>query len=1796
MSDFYNTRTALQQKRDACERSRQVWYTQKELLRLQERKIQYRLRQESIITLPTEDADQQLLRTYLAEVVAKREDLEQLESEVQALETALDALGVPQIVTGELNDELPVLLLPLRVQTRFVTVRHLAAGLSRAHCVDVSQESKNEFLQNLPERWQRDLQEGTLLEMPTLSSISYSKDIRDRTWAGNIGRKVKKKELTTAKNNWLKAVPDTSELWVRIYPDDIFVHSHEPHLTPQELKAGQNFWDRWWEIHAANPNAFEEEFTDSNSLKPLTAVWAELQTSFRAARAAWIFRQSMPSNYAGKNTDYRQPPSFDAKSVRLKSEPWTEPVLSFVLPDRLVVKLVQGKLEKEFTGNRIPHPLRLSPSPEQGATLEEVKWLRDFEEAEKMGLALRINLPEEGFRTTELIDKLIVLGVKASVDEQEGKVLLEKLFENHHYKGNSLAILPQGTPTNNFEEVRSGYSSEGLPAEEVFKITAGAPLFRNQSDWKDKKDGQYLSDALGISPTIFEHIQHSDGRDIMGALAMNRLLWPATMGYYLQQFLQYSLQPPDLENAREFFSNYVSGRGFLPVLRVDKQPYGIITATAFSKWAFRETDARFLRDLFDKVLQPLDTHWSELAQKVKQLSDPALALHKYSEEFVHILGLCASSKTFYRRPQLGKVLLENAIGADLQTKPTTSFGGNFFSDPVINKMKEGTKPFYRPDLAKEWRKLNIKLKLVESTSYPNDRILQQHFSNLYQEYRGPIIDPLPASEKRRLSDWHGRGKNYLEWLEEANYQTLRDEYFPVDPPDSSKPSPLFYLLARQALSRAYLEAAVSLLPKKKDISLIDFELEHLTELPLTDFGEEQIRLLNISRYLSLEVFSEYLYDKNKWSYLSEKTPVTGPKTTGTYIEEQPQEFPQLAGVKSALACLQDSPTAELERLFSEHLDLCSYRLDSWMYGLVQHRLETQRRENPQGVYLGAYGYLEKLDPSKGKDKIVFRVLNTPEVIASPAEVDLGKVVAPVLNISAFSGGAAALNELLSNAFLYLGFSEGIGFVRSADDREKIVAPPAPDVQNQGFIHTPGHPHAVAAAILRSGFLANNPTRAHDEFAVNLSSARVRKALHLIEGMRNGQELPALLGYQLERALHDAGLDAYIADLRTAFPLRSKRHSVASDGEPDEVLEASNVLNGLDLLNFYRIKDRDIDQLLMAKSIAVSRKWEVLDLKEAIEHLDQHLDAVSDLLIAESVYQAAKGNLGRSAAVLKMLNNDSAIEIPEIIATPKKGKLLSHLVGVQFDLSPKEVAWPGVHSPRSTLQPAFNHWLAAQLPSPKQVGISLLINGESKRLQLENIGIQPIDLITFFQGKDVFALSSELTYFITKVAWKFFQAGPADDIQVLYKDRTDLPATWKTLYEIKPLLDNLLIIWGSSRPLLPHDLQLPSQAQPLDPEAYTTLDLSSLMDGFRTIAVGTGPLSINKVKNNLKSWQYECVKSRTADFPVEKAQFNYEVLQRLLMETAYYCAPDQDYQAEPAFSPERRDALLQKTERAITHFGALETKAKALFSVIESLTNPLEKWKGLCSLAELIFGSSLKLYPSFRLHNPQEVASAIHFLDLLAEAGEDACGQWLQDLSRVRPKMKAYKKLALFREVYRTPEKEKDLKIIQLPYQTDTENYRWLGAEFPPRIKISGDVKSIALELPGNFQADQWQAGFIIDSWTERIQEQERDTAIALHYDQANAEPPQSILLAVSPQLTGNWTWKNLMLTVVETIEMAKKRAVEPAMLEEDTAEYPPNVHYMPGHPLKFLLPALSVPVSNTKQTPAIRFDKHGHNF
>ena len=128
--------------------------------------------------------------------------------------------------------------------------------------------------------------------------------------------------------------------------------------------------------------------------------------------------------------------------------------------------------------------------------------------------------------------------------------------------------------------------------------------------------------------------------------------------------------------------------------------------------------------------------------------------------------------------------------------------------------------------------------------------------------------------------------------------------------------------------------------------------------------------------------------------------------------------------------------------------------------------------------------------------------------------------------------------------------------------------------------------------------------------------------------------------------------------------------------------------------------------------------------------------------------------------------------------------------------------------------------------------------------------------------------------------------------------------------------------------------------------------------------------------------------------------------------------------------------------------------------------------------------------------------------------------------------------------------EPQLDAVQLPYRADD---RWLALPFPEDTHLEGDRLLYTAHYTVPFDYTTRQCGLLLDEWTEVIPASEETTGITFHYDRPNSEPPQVLLLAISPALKGQWQWDDLVDTLHETLDEAKLRAVEPAQV--DAAAY-----------------------------------------
>ncbi|MCP5106066.1 MAG: hypothetical protein GY950_21960, partial [bacterium] len=438
------------------------------------------------------------------------------------------------------------------------------------------------------------------------------------------------------------AVDNGTELWVRVFPDDIAVFTHEKTLTQDELKAGMTYWQEMWA-------ASREEDDKKGRLEK--EAWWKLADVYESNRAAWIASETKPGTLDVDDVGDFKFPEFEEEA--LKKDPWSRAPRSKVMPDRFVfMAFSHRKAVFKKIGNLIPNPLVLGPDPqslepelaqEEGDLRmgENLEWLSNFDKAVEIGMGVRIPL-EEPFAGNGF-DRLLVLGLRLSSDAEETQQLLEGLIDNHHYAPEGMSFVPQGTPTNNTDRKGSGFSSREPGKETGFQVETGNANFETTDTQTKKADAQLLAESLGIDHTVLEYLQHAGIHDITEAQAFNKALWSATLGYFMDEMMNFS--PTTIGKTREFFTDFVYGRGPLPAIRVGAQPYGILPTTAFSRWQWSKKlegpDVGFLTQL-SKVVRRIDEEWGRMVSRVPHVGaagDPfdnllgMLGLHSGSAEF-----------------------------------------------------------------------------------------------------------------------------------------------------------------------------------------------------------------------------------------------------------------------------------------------------------------------------------------------------------------------------------------------------------------------------------------------------------------------------------------------------------------------------------------------------------------------------------------------------------------------------------------------------------------------------------------------------------------------------------------------------------------------------------------------------------------------------------------------------------------------------------------------------------------------------------------------------------------------------------------------------------------------------------------------------------------------------------------------------------------------------------------------------------------------------------------------------------
>jgi hypothetical protein len=125
-----------------------------------------------------------------------------------------------------------------------------------------------------------------------------------------------------------------------------------------------------------------------------------------------------------------------------------------------------------------------------------------------------------------------------------------------------------------------------------------------------------------------------------------------------------------------------------------------------------------------------------------------------------------------------------------------------------------------------------------------------------------------------------------------------------------------------------------------------------------------------------------------------------------------------------------------------------------------------------------------------------------------------------------------------------------------------------------------------------------------------------------------------------------------------------------------------------------------------------------------------------------------------------------------------------------------------------------------------------------------------------------------------------------------------------------------------------------------------------------------------------------------------------------------------------------------------------------------------------------------------------------------------------------------------------------LTPLQLPASPATA---WLAVEYPEHTAVDSDRLCYTAHFARPFDVTVPHCGLVFDEWPEVLPATEQTAAVAFQFDRPSAEPPQVWLLATPSDFGHGWSWEDVVESVREAFERARRRAVEPAHL--DTTPY-----------------------------------------
>jgi hypothetical protein len=1345
------------------------------------------------------------------------------------------------------------------------------------------------------------------------------------------------------------------------------------------------------------------------------------------------------------------------------------------LPDRLVFYLYKEGDEKPA------YKVDGSVINREGLTVlgEGDEWLQDFNRAIKAGMGIKIKIdPKEA-----KFEKVIVSGFRYDEDPILPAKGLADLFNNHQYT-EGFSFLNYGTPTNNTENAKSGHSAKDefevgdSFAYAVEGLNLEPATDAKVTDIQFESNGKYLGKSLGFEPDHLKHVRHAEKKPLLLNELVQKATWFALGAQPLFMLLGNQLSSEEHESIWRHYSKYVKARGLHAALKIGNQPYGILPAMNIAN-VFQTENSDLLKsdNLFDKMtvfLARLKQRWIAMATG-DQSEVPRLKGNDTHEDILKILSMHESSGAYQIR-----ALEYNSFKSKLS---------EFLKNNVATTLSS------IKGMGGDFRSVQENIASLAALFGLNSEQLSKETD---QFLRSPVLSFLD-------------GNANLISFDEGNSIVTDHQGNKLAEGDSSFDS---FSFAEENLDnfREFLDA----LREQKENELVQFrgDLSLFTDLFLRSYTNacqlyfrEIVFGPTVSDSAGSQNFKVSAIEKAEGAAVtkgdvvisvlgsnSKNIPVTVP-FDGTIKKMRVKADESVTPGTPLFTLLNETKFTEIKNEFIE--------LGEKIIKTIQAIPEEKERKEAQMKAIG-----EAID------------LNSYRLDAWITSL-----------------AARRIDEMRNNPKHKKGIYFGAyGWV---EDLEKDATPVNPesltDIYHEagGIVHSPGAAQAVASSVFKNSFLAHEQEVESNPFTINLTSDRIQKSRFLLDGIRQGQQLEALLGYQLERHLHENKLHEEIYALRETFPLYEN-----ATGNSTGFVNLS-VIDGLKA-----IKNKEN---LPAQLNAQTKEM----VKKQIEKLEDTMDGSLDTLFYEAGYQVTQGNLSQAAAALDTTKGEIEPPVIESLKTKIPGTGIKHKLVMVFQPNDEKYT---IENTRAFAEPHLERWLEENIGPMDKIGCVVELRNIQDETVIETMNVTLAELNISYL--DFLWLSEELVSdsageLELRIRNAVLEKGGNLSEETKYEITTTNPTGGQSLARALEVALTAKTLLGKCRHLKSDDLTMESETIQYDRKTLDEIKdnrLLPLVERLKEIA--TSDLNETNVLKFLANLDFESAK------------------------TAFL---------------ENSSADTAKLKTAI------ESKIKAaedLLSQFSTQNNFTKAFELLQQMSKILFGESfILLPPAIASENFKQVIKSEKQKLLVGNPadndsaqvwGQERIKNWVQGIAQVHENSELFEDWLMVRSVWseslKLPESY-NYKVVQGPTLLQ---YPWVALSkqeidavlekqfasqsvyadpgtgetypLPDGTYYPEGCESTVLYAPKNIDFENPVFGLVVEEFSEHIPEPKVNTGLSFNYNTPNNEPPQAILLAIHPKAGQEsdffWSEDDLRDILCDTMDLYKIRMVDLEAIQE----------------------------------------------